>query len=39
LTPRVMVVVGRVCMVDRYAPLNERQLAVLRWIADGCPEG
>lgn len=25
-------------MVDRYAPLNERQLAVLRWIADGCPE-
>jgi excisionase family DNA binding protein len=26
-------------MVDRYAPLNERQLAVLRWVADGCPDG
>lgn len=26
-------------MVDRYAPLNQRQLAVLRWIADGCPDG
>lgn len=26
-------------MVDRRAPLNEGQLDVLRWIADGCPDG
>jgi excisionase family DNA binding protein len=25
--------------VDLYGPLNSRQVAVLRWISDGCPEG
>lgn len=26
-------------MVSRTQPLNERQVQVLRWIADGCPDG
>lgn len=26
-------------MVDLRSPLNARQLAVLRWIGDGCPDG
>ncbi|WP_161849191.1 hypothetical protein [Frankia sp. ACN1ag] len=26
-------------MVDLRAPLNARQLEVLRWINDGCPDG
>jgi len=26
-------------MVHRLGPINARQLEVLRWIADGCPEG
>jgi hypothetical protein len=26
-------------MVDLYAPLNARQVEVLRWIVDGCPDG
>jgi hypothetical protein len=25
--------------VDLYGPLNPRQVAVLRWIAEGCPDG
>jgi hypothetical protein len=26
-------------MVDRRSPLNPGQLEVLRWTADGCPDG
>lgn len=26
-------------MVQRYGSLNERQLEVLKWIHDGCPDG
>ena len=26
-------------MVNRAAPVNARQLEVLKWIADGCPDG
>lgn len=26
-------------MVNRAAPVNARQLEVLQWIADGCPDG
>jgi hypothetical protein len=26
-------------MVELYGRLNDRQLRVLRWVADGCPDG
>jgi len=26
-------------VVDRFAPINSRQVEVLQWIADGCPDG
>jgi hypothetical protein len=26
-------------MVRKYPPLNERPVAVLSWVADGCPAG
>lgn len=26
-------------MVNRYQPLSDRQMKVLKWVVDGCPDG